>query len=170
MTTRRTPLTDELDLTTCTWLKRKDVFVARELFPYEGDRLVIQRFLAGGKRRKHKLTDDLAQPSSDRMSMENGKLYLDRGMIAWVDTGGSLVFQLSGPYPMAVSRVVQHVNELLGIEDGEISYQRDTAMMSHTLGEWSYFHGDRPISLREPFVVAGPLSLQAYRASLRSEG
>lgn len=126
----------------------------RELFPYADDQRIIIAFLRG---QFDRLLDDNA-----RITIEQGKLHLDGTVCAWFDTGGALTMKLGGTYPLTLFKIVEFINELLGItpEEGSLSHHRDSADML----QW--YVGDRVISVEDPFVVAGPLGIAAYRASL----
>lgn len=130
----------------------------RELFPHDDDKRVIQTFLAADQRQR----DYALLLASDRMSIQKGKLYLDGGATAWFDTGGALTMKLGGSFPLTLFRVANYINELLGVTDGCMSVVRAND------GDLHWYAGDREISIEDPFVVAGPLSIQAYRASLGS--
>lgn len=121
----------------------------RATFPYVDDVAVIRAFLNGKK-----------YIATDRIALDKGKLVLDGATVAWIDTGGSLTVSLSSGYPVTCIRLFEQIADMLGIDDMKLSYGRDPDD-----GELRWFVGDRDLKPGEHLVVAGPLSLHAFRAS-----
>jgi hypothetical protein len=98
------------------------------------------------------------------------------GAIAWFDTGGSLVCgNLSMTMFLPRTLVLNHICEVLDLP----------SRLSRVMGEWrpdasaphgagassdgsirtvKYYLGDEEITLGQPLVLAGPLTVAAYRA------
>jgi hypothetical protein len=114
----------------------------------------------------------VAPPSSGELEVRNGALLYAGVQIAHYDTGGSLVavpgWDMMGGY--TIHMIHYMLAELEGNAHGDtharITRQRDTVQDNeHAIGfHMRYFYDEREIVPSEPIVLAGPLSIQAYRA------
>lgn len=131
--------------------------MAREVFPYDSDREVITRFLEGA------LTT--GRIPSDTMSISDGALRCAQYAVAYFDTGGSLVgtpaeSQHHTTYDI---RVINEILDQLGDKDTRLVRDVEMGVDENMVSKW--YLGDQPVTPGVPFVICGPLSIQAWRAS-----
>ena len=136
----------------------------RDTFPFEQDRWVIESFLLGKPR---------SDAQSDYMHIENNRLLFQNRVIAWYDTAGALI---ANPIPeiafvMAyANRVIHCILECLGVdeiitrevEEFDHSPPVEPGARGRTI---RYFLADQEFKPGAPVILAGPLTIQAYRAS-----
>jgi hypothetical protein len=137
--------------------------MARDLFPRAVDRAVIEHFLLKSFLKPVESTE------SD-LSIANARLKWRDNTIAWYGDDGALYMKLAleaGYYP--AKRVFEAVTSALGVDDMKIDREAndgwcdgDTEAGGHT--RWHYFVNGAATGLDEPILVAGPLTVLAYRA------
>lgn len=136
--------------------------MTRDTFPFEQDRYVIDLFLGGLPR---------SNPLSDFMHIENNRLMFQGRVFAWYDTAGALVC-VPMPELASMTGYGNHLtNYILGrLGMGELRIVREITSTPGThpaapLREIKYFLDDQEIKPGAPVVLAGPLTMQAYRAT-----
>ena len=129
--------------------------MSREVFPYADDRAFIDAWLLGKPR----------ATVSDWLNLAGGNLNLMGNTIAWIGTDGALYAKLPNSqwlYPAI--RALDHIARNLGMESAEITVEEcvveDTSKHGSRL-----FHAGTQINHEQPFVLCGPLGMQAYRAT-----
>lgn len=122
----------------------------REVFPFADDLVAIDEFL---------LDRDIALTKPDSiLTTKRQQLCFADVAILWFDTAGALQARLSATAADgSVARVINYVCDQLGV-DG-VTYERDTVGMRH----WVF--NDAKLANGEVFTVAGPMTVQAYRAT-----
>ena len=138
----------------------------RDLFPYFYDRQAITEFLRG--------TGNASFALTAHVIVVDGKLRLHGGsprvpahtVLAWYDTGGSLCAKLltGADYNPCVRVLAELMNQLGSPErvvTREVEY---TDVQEGRQPMLKYFFDGASVSLDEPFVVCGPLTIAAYRA------
>ena len=130
--------------------------MSRDAFPFEEDQTTVLAFIAG----------ELTVQGNIWLSHVAGKLCLNERVIAWYDTAGVLTVKLDGPYVQTAVRAINWMARRIGIEDCEVRYE----YRPDSEGFIQYFAGDKPINLGEPWVLAGAMSVAAYRAALTYGG
>ena len=140
----------------------------RDTFPYITDRHVIEAFLH--RRRAGGITTCIL--STDGSTLKIGLRGAEH-TVAWYDSSGAIAAKLLNGFLLHYSsKVVEYINRTLGAK--EFLLQRESEAIpadmagDHGLvNKHSYFvHGNR-ISPEEPFLLAGPLSIAAWRESER---
>ena len=130
----------------------------RDLFPYIDDRRAITEFLRG--------TGNATFAPTALVTVVDGKLRL-RGyaVAAWYDTGGSLYAKLlTGIDYSPCVRVLAEIMNQLGSPERVVTREVEYTDVHGGL-LFKYFFDGASVSLDEPFVVCGPLTIAAYRAS-----
>ncbi len=140
---------------------------SRDLFPRHDDRVVIQAFLTGRPRTRH------ATPSAS-IAIDHTSLVFTNGgtVVAWYDTAGALCAKLSPNANRAYS--VLAINQIM-VELGqpektivrEIVFDEESPV--HNPSRVRHFFDGTPIATDQPFVLAGPVGVLAYRASLKPQ-
>lgn len=147
--------------------------MARETFPYEGDREVIRDFLAGK-----------ARGVSDQLAINGGALTFNTSSIgnpitaAWFDTAGALVAKIPAGYDaMYVSAIVEEILRQLRMDERKLVRDvvdgpgRDPADLMIKPGtevavqrHFAWFFDDVRAYVDQPFVICGPLGVRAHQA------
>lgn len=151
--------------------------MAREVFPFQADREVIEHFLSGKR-----LPNDIAQRSA--LACGKGALsYLAYGQralgtsIAFYAPDGTLQGKLNAGFEFfAQVRAIHYMLDRL--EDPrrltredhpewvEATLEDGTTVVQSEAGtpRWQHFFDGAEIELDVPFVIAGALTMAAYRA------
>ncbi len=128
--------------------------MAREVFPYEGDRETIRTFLSGSQ-----LTATTAFGVS---TIHQGKLHISGDVFAWYDTQGALWAHIGVGHVMHTQiRAFNYIAELVGLSAYLVVERRQEGDVIRTQ---LWFDGQE-IGYNSPFVVLGSLSMRAWRES-----
>lgn len=138
----------------------------RDLFPYEPDREVIAKFLAGKSAPAH---------AGDDVTNNGNTLFFQNLSVAWFDSAGALCAKLSGSVDgyehHYASAIIDEILKQLGLEDRKVT-QEITLMSDYALHHVTeparqimHFFDGQPIAIDEPVVLCGPLGVAAYRAA-----
>lgn len=129
--------------------------MSREVFPYADDRAFIDAWLLG------KL---LAGPS-DWLEANTKSLLLMGNTIAWFGTDGALYGKVPSSQCLCPAiRALDYIARTLGMETAEITVEECVAEDTGKHGS-RLFHAGTEINHEQPFVMCGPLGMQAYRAT-----
>ncbi len=132
--------------------------MTRDVFPHAEDRRIIAKFLVSRgdtaiKASRSRITTPYLCSSFYGIAFVDGRDVL---RIAPNDRALYAIISIGHHAPMSV-RVINHALELLGV-DARIE-------VSGRLGTTRTFDS-HPIVTGEPFLILGPLGLEAYRASV----
>lgn len=139
---------------------------ARDTFPFEAGRAVIRAFMMG--RRSY------AHHADSNVIISKGFLGVWIGVksnpstVAWFAPDGSLQAKLS-PHLMT-SYSLRVINEIAMILDpsNPLTVTRETRPTSTGKPEALYFFEGSPVGIDQPFTIAGPLGMSAFRATTKT--
>lgn len=130
----------------------------RDVFPYAEDRIVIQHFLNG-----------VAYVGREaEVSLSDHKLYAGSHAIAWFDSAGALTIMLGRGHAFDPGRIVDFICDELGIPEMKLRREVECLSAFGSRDRVAYYTDDRAVRANEPYVLAGPLTMQAYRAERMS--
>ncbi len=139
--------------------------MARDVFPFAADRAVIRAFLRG----------EVSFPGEAYLSSEGHVLRTrdgGTGAMVWFDSAGALEFNLGYIGGADPARVAAFICEELGMPDRAPRREVEPLENGKPIGDAgrvSYYLDDERVSPGTPFVLAGPLTIQAYRAAQRQK-
>ena len=132
--------------------------MSRDTFPRQADRDAITAFLGGW----HTQADDFTETSAGA----DHKLRYQGETIAWFDTAGALTVKLLPGWQMHYSRaIIQEMMKQLGIDAVATQEVKELESFGKVIRTMHYFIDDKSVALGEPHVLAGSLTVAAYRAS-----
>lgn len=130
----------------------------RETFPYGSDVGVIHAALrAPGK------------PYSSDYIHWDGKILMRSGMtILFYDTAGALCgILLSGSDYHYSEKIINAAMDMMGNHNDRVVREDHGFSEPSKLRLFRYYFAGTPVNLGQPFVIAGPLSIQAWRAQAK---
>lgn len=138
--------------------------MAREAFPFASDRDVILAFLAQGRHGPRK---------SDWLDWSGKVLKFSDGVtVAWFGPDGSLQAKIAPGIGATYSmRTVNYIMDELGDAESRVTREGPSVFTSppDPAGGTRWFFGSQPVAPDEPFTLAGPVGLLAYRAETKAE-
>jgi hypothetical protein len=137
----------------------------RETWPYALDREIIDRWLEGKPKPNHDAYDESMLTTADKT------IILAGFSIMWTDTAGAVCVKCptSHEYKHYAMPLVEYVCDKLGITDRFVREENPewTSPGKPELIRFKYFFAGQEIVPDVPWVLCGPLTVQAYRAGLR---
>jgi hypothetical protein len=135
----------------------------RERYPFPDDKKVITAFMMGTKNWGE---------TAYETSVDKRTLKVQGTVAAYYDTAGTLVAAIHSE-AFSVLYVQHAVNEILsqlGSEDRLVRETSGTPGQHGTTGTHAitWRLGDEPITQGVPFVICGPLGIQAWRAARKA--
>jgi hypothetical protein len=150
----------------------------RDVFPRINDRRLIRAFLAGRPLllcTHPEQYADIEYLGFGAASDTSAVIRIDGCTVAWFDTAGALTGMIAPGAATAFSlRALNFIMATLGQPEQQVtrdvdpySYYQDPPTGREVQGRvFRYFFDGSPIQAGQPFVMAGPVGVLAYRASL----